>query len=309
MTAIAILLIAASAGLHATWHMFAKRSGASCAFLASLATIGAVWSSFAHFAVPVRFFEMPLAFHFWLTGVIAFELVYISGLSLSYQALDMTTAYPMMRALPLLMLSVVTSAFGFGKPLGPSAIAAMVIVFAGCLLTPLQSFSDFKPSRYLDRSFMFILVVAIGTTGYTLCDSQAQQVLCNAAQSGGLNVSKPMLSLAYYSFRAVELAAAQWAVVIYRRKTRAEAVALLRPANLRMTLAAGVCASLTYLLVLVAMNFVTNVAYVQAFRQIGLIIGLAEGVFILRERCTAPKLVGLILIIVGLASLIIYSAQ
>ena len=111
-----------------------------------------------------------------------------------------------------------------------------------------------------------------------------------------------LASLAYYSFRAVELAAAQWIVVLAGRKTRAEAVALLH-GNLPMTLAAGVCASLTYLLVLVAMNFVTNVAYVQAFRQIGLLIGLAEGVFILHERCTAPKLVGFALILTGLAAL------
>ena len=44
-------------------------------------------------------------------------------------------------------------------------------------------------------------------------------------------------------------------------------------------------------------------AYVQAFRQIGLLIGLAEGVFILHERCTAPKLVGFALILTGLAAL------
>ena len=66
---------------------------------------------------------------------------------------------------------------------------------------------------------------------------------------------------------------------------------------------AGVCASLTYLLVLVAMNFVTNVAYVQAFRQIGLLIGLVEGVFILHERCTAPKFAGFALILAGLTAL------
>ena len=265
MTPVAILLIAASAGLHATWHMFAKKSGASLAFLASLATVGALWSSFARFVVPLRFLGMPPAFHAWLAGVIASELVYIRGLSLSYRALDMTTAYPMMRALPLLMLSLVTSAFGFGKPLGAPALAAMAMVFAGCLLTPLRRFSDFRPSRYLDRSFAYILVVALGTTGYTLCDSQAQRVLCDAARTGGVEVSKPMLSLAYYSFRAVELAAAQWVVVLAGRGTRAEAAALLR-GNLPMTLAAGVCAFLTYLLVLVAMNFVTNVDYVQAFR-------------------------------------------
>ena len=43
-----------------------------------------------------------------------------------------------------------------------------------------------------------------------------------------------------------------------------------------------------------------NVSFVQAFRQIGLLFGLLEGVFILKERCTAPKVVGLALVLVGL---------
>lgn len=50
MTPLAAILIAASAALHATWHSFTKKSGASLAFIASLATIGMLWS------FPVRFF-------------------------------------------------------------------------------------------------------------------------------------------------------------------------------------------------------------------------------------------------------------
>ena len=44
-----------------------------------------------------------------------------------------------------------------------------------------------------------------------------------------------------------------------------------------------------------------SVAYVQAFRQIGLLFGLLEGVFVLGERCTAPKVAGTLLILAGLA--------
>ena len=54
------------------------------------------------------------------------------------------------------------------------------------------------------------------------------------------------------------------------------------------------------MLVLIAMNFVTNVSYVQAFRQIGLLIGMLEGIFILKEKCTVPKIVGITLILSGL---------
>ena len=52
---------------------------------------------------------------------------------------------------------------------------------------------------------------------------------------------------------------------------------------------------------LLAMNYVTNVTYVQIFRQLGLVIGVAGGIFILKERAAAPKIAGVTLILLGLA--------
>ena len=65
-------------------------------------------------------------------------------------------------------------------------------------------------------------------------------------------------------------------------------------------LLAGVFAGLTYILVLIAMNYVTNVSYVQGFRQLGLVIGMLEGIFILKERCTLTRVLGITLIVSGL---------
>ena len=59
--------------------------------------------------------------------------------------------------------------------------------------------------------------------------------------------------------------------------------------------------SMTYTTVLIAMNYVDNVSYVQVFRQLGLIFGMAGGIFILKERFTFPKLIGVVLILSGLA--------
>lgn len=300
MTPLAFFLVLGSAGLHATWNIIAKKSGASLAFYATLALVGVVWSSGVHFFTPLRILSMPPEFFAWLAGMAAAEMAYAVGLNLSYRTLDMSVAYPMMRSLPLLFLAAVTAAFGFGKPLSPHALAGMAMVFAGCLAIPLRSFSDFRHSLPFDRNFGFVLLVALGTTGYTLCDSQAQRVMRAAAEAGGIAVSSSLLSLTYYSFRATTLCAVLWTVVLCSPRTRAEAAELFRRRS-PMPFVAGLCSSTTYILVLVAMNFANNVSYIQAFRQIGLLFGLAEAVFFLKERCTAPKLVGTLLILAGLA--------
>ncbi|MBO5899318.1 MAG: EamA family transporter, partial [Lentisphaeria bacterium] len=68
---------------------------------------------------------------------------------------------------------------------------------------------------------------------------------------------------------------------------------------------AGVAAGFTYVLVLMAMNYVSNVSYVQVFRQLGLIIGMSFGIIFLKEKCTATKVVGVTLILIGLAMTVI----
>ena len=62
----------------------------------------------------------------------------------------------------------------------------------------------------------------------------------------------------------------------------------------------GVFSSSAYALILLAMPLVTNVSYIQAFRQMSLPLGVLAGVFILKEPCGKVKLFGIILIVIGL---------
>ena len=55
-----------------------------------------------------------------------------------------------------------------------------------------------------------------------------------------------------------------------------------------------------YGLVLIAMGLVTNVSFIQAFRQLSLPIGVALGIFILKEKVTLPKLIGVAMLLTGL---------
>ncbi len=61
----------------------------------------------------------------------------------------------------------------------------------------------------------------------------------------------------------------------------------------------GIGIYLTYGLVLASMNYVTNVNYVSAFRQLSIPIGALMGVVLLKEPGYVPKIIGVGAIFVG----------
>ncbi len=298
MSPIAIVLIILSAVCHATWNLLGKKSRMSVPFYAGLELIaGAVWLHVL-FWTPVPVASLPPSFWGYLAASLASDgLLYCVGICLAYRVLEMSTAYPMMRALPVLLTAILTAAFGLGDPLTPLAAFGIAVVFLGCVLMPLASFRDFRLRNYLKPAMLYVLLVACGTTGYTILDKQALNAMTAAVADMG--VSRPILSMTYYSVRTSTFTVLLWAIIACSGHLRAEARELWRLHRGQMLLA-GAFASGAYVLVLMAMVYVTNVAYVQVFRQIGLVFGVAAGIVFLHERASAPKLVGVALIVTGL---------
>lgn len=246
------------------------------------------WTSVEVLALPGRFWLFT-----WLS--VASDMTYLLGLIYAYRKMEISTAYPMMRALPLPLTALLTLLFGIGSKLSVYALTGMAIVFMGCLLIPLKQLSHFKLRNYLNSSMIFILVVACGTTGYTLCDKLAQGAMATAVTG----LPKPMVALTYYSTRGICLASALLLVTFSVPVIRQDFLDFFRKRNY-MPVLAGFFASMTYVLVLLAMNYVSNVSFVQVFRQIGLIFGVAGGVIFFKESLTLPKLLGMGLIFTGL---------
>ena len=298
MTGTAILLVFASAALHATWNLIAKKQRMTIAFFAALATVGAAWSSC--FLIlrppPSALLGLPLALA--LLGMLAGQFLFAFGLGASYRRLDMSSDYPIINALPLPILAIASAVFGFGRSPSVAAALGMAAVFAGCLLIPLPSFSALFGGKSPLRGLPFVLMTACGTALYTIADSEGLRLLREALPVGGRSA---ILPLRWYSVRMAALAPALWAVVLCMPSARADASDLWRRRDFS-PFAAGLCSSLAYVFVIAAMGFVDNVAYVQAFRQLGLVIGFLEGVLVLHERVTAPKIAGLVLILAGLAA-------
>lgn len=297
MTITAFILIVVSAGLHASWNMVAKKNRMTVPFYTVICTIAMLFWLHVQFWTPVAVWSLPGKFWLLLYASVFSDVLYCLGLMQIYKRMEMTTAYPIMRALPIILTALATAVLGWGKPLSAISVLGFLIVFAGALLMPQNSFSDLKLSNYLNRNMLFILLIACGTTGYTIFDSQAQLVLKACAA----DISSPLRSLAYYSTRGMALSSTLWLICLSVTANRRDLLAFRDRALLKQGILAGIFASFSYVLVVCAMNYVTNVSYVQVFRQLGLPIGMGLGVLILKEHCTPVKILGVALILAGLA--------
>ena len=295
MSFTAFFLLLLSVTFHASWNLVAKKSTTTIAFYTIICMTSALCWLHLQFWTPINVLGLPGKYYLFMACSVLSDLIYCCGLVRAYRTMEMSTAYPMMRSLPLLLTAVLTTLLGWGKPLTAMALAGMAVVFAGCLMMPLNDFKSFKISNYINSHLLFILLVACGTTGYTVFDSQAQQIM----RSELPDISKPVMALTYYSSRGIVLTLTLFMTVFLLKNERANLKRLITERNWTPVLA-GLFATFSYGLVLIAMNYVSNVSYVQVFRQLGLLVGVAGGILILKERCSAPKITGSLLIVTGL---------
>lgn len=295
MTFSAAVLIILSVMFHATWNLIAKKSVMTISFYGLLSFYTVVVTSNVLFWTPVRYTRLPGSFYLALLLTVICDTTYGYGLSHSYRKLDMSCAYPVMRSLPLLLTMPLSVALG-GKSLPWHAVIGMLIAFSGCLLMPLERFRDFDWKFYFSRNMLFIFVAACGTTGYTLMDSRAQAIMRETFPDCG----KPMISVSYYAIRCLALCSMLALCNLAVPADRRTYLGLFRRLDWHPVLAA-LAAVLAYTLVLMAMNHVSNVTYVQMLRLLALPAGLFAGIFILRERGAPPKYAGVALILSGMA--------
>ena len=302
MTFTAFLLIFASASLHATWNMIAKKNHMTYPFYALICATGMICFGHLNFWSPVKFTELPWGYWLFLLLSITADNLYGVAISNTYKVVEMSVAYPMMRSLPILFTLLVTTLFVLGKPVSPVAAAGMGLVVLGCLMMPLRRFRDFRIKEYFRPAMFLIIAAALGTTGYTVFDSLALKEM--GAWTSTHGVSKTMTALSYYANRNLVLSISLLFMSVIIPSQRKLLFGYFRERNIQPYLA-GLCGVGTYSLVLIAMNYVSNVSFVQVFRQMGLPIGVFIGIIFLREKFATPKIIGTALIMLGLIATVI----
>lgn len=293
MSITAAILIFISVFMHVAWNMLSKTTTPSTAFYLIMNFIGGIiW--FPFFLLSSNSFTgLPAVFYWLLAGSVAAEVLYMYGLAHGYRHGDISLIYPLVRALPVVMLAVITLTAGIGKPFGIPALCGMVIIAAGCVIMPFRSFRNITFKGLNVIALLFILLAAIGTTGYTLCDSQA---LNQIAKEGKVS---NVCTLGYLFLIQIGLTLGEVPLVVFDPVERKAfrnfcGKAFLYPA------AAGICCTCAYALILFAMQHVTNVSFIQSFRQLSLPLGFFAGGIFLHEKNSGTKTTGLILILAGL---------
>lgn len=295
MSFFAAALVVFSALLHAGWNLLGKSNQGGViayALLASLAGFGLLTPFIAWYCWVLELAIVPTAFWVLLGCSGLFQALYIAGLGMAYKQADIGVVYPVARAMPVLLVGLVTALMG--DYLSVTAWLGFGLITAGCILVPLQRFSQMKLSAYLNSGMLWALIAALGTVGYSVVDKQAMDLLA----------SLPASSMAAWQhalfYVGVQFGAMALPLVVLLLAIPGDKGFAIAWRSRRMAALTGTMMAATYGIVLYAMTMVENVSYVVALRQISIVFGLVLGVWILNERWYHTRGVGVLMIIGGL---------
>jgi drug/metabolite transporter (DMT)-like permease len=296
MTAAAILLVSISALSHAFWNLLGKRQNPSTAFFFLASVFAALCLSPLLFIYHASFPFIPGRVWLWLGLTSIFEAIYFIGLAGAYRNGDLSIAYPLARALPVVLVALLTVILSLGHPLSPAGVAGILLVVVGCLLLPLRALNRLHLDKTQVACYSLAGLAALGTTGYTLVDNQA---LFDLRAAPGIGLGPIEVAFFYLALGSVTISLAMGLYIFFSPAERAE---LTRSWQLSKQVAffTGLLILGTYGLVLAAMQYTVNVSYIAAFRQLSIPLGALLGVIVQREPAYPLKVASIAIIFSGL---------
>jgi drug/metabolite transporter (DMT)-like permease len=296
VTVTAILLLIASAIIHAVWNASAKSGGnPSASFFMFANILGILW--FVPAVLIDRHVIALIPWQVWcLIAATGFcQAAYYAGLAGAYRCGEMSVAYPILRSSPIIVVLIVTILLGRKSQVSNQCIFGILMVVAGCFLVPMRHFSDFRLKNYLNLTCMFALLAAFATAGYSIIDDEALRALRNHSD---IHLSKARISILYIFLEGVS--SLLWVMLfVFVSPNERMRLRSMMTSGIKGAFFTGTGMVLAYILVLLAMAFVANVSYVVAFRQLSIPIGTAISVLLLKESRSVPKFVGVAVIFAG----------
>ncbi len=285
MTAFALLLIAMSALMHASWNYLTKCSRDKLVFLWSTGIAGSVFFLPLLLLTDAGSWSGRVLLGFGLGAGI--RALYFLALGAAYARGDLSIVYPVARGIAP-MLVPVTAAALLGEHMSAVAGLGVAAVALGVYLVHLPGLnarSLFVPLTQLRAvPTRYAAVTGALTTTYSLADKW------------NIDAGAPPLPYAYFT---IPVAALLLTPAVLRRPSRA--VAEWRQSGWRIPAVALLMIS-SYLLVLFALQS-TQVSYVAPARQLGIVFGTILGSVVLHEGAAPPRVAGSGIIVLGVVLL------
>ncbi len=281
---LAISLVVVSGLLHAVWNLFTKRSLNKTVFLWWIQVVATViYLPWAIIAILHR--DIPATGWWLLTLTVSVHGLYVTLLSKTYTAGDMSQVYPLMRGVsPLLapMIGVVL----LGEHL--SAFGWLGVV---CIVVGIWTLGNWRLARKsqagtLSRAATWLaLAVGVSITLYTTLDKITLSYVPAVSLTDASDLGN-MVALSVTAFRS-GASASEWRV------------------NWRTVLLGGIMAPGGYLLFLYALHQLP-LAQLAPMREIGIVFGAILGIVVLKEAQGARRIVAAGLITIGVVVLGIF---
>ncbi|MFH1139160.1 MAG: DMT family transporter [Pseudomonadota bacterium] len=282
-------LVFLSATLHVLWNLMVKTSHnkVSFAWLTSLVGAAALFPVFlaGRLAAPG-----PLDAEIWRLALWSslFQALYVILLFSAYKYADLSVVYPLSRGAAPLFTLLLGDAL-LGDSVSPAGVLAVTVIAAGVALVGCSA-RGAAPGRFDWRGASLAVGVGAAIAGYHLVDRAV------------MTLPRPPQPWEYLFLMQVFLAlwVALWAAIMLRKKG---GLFSEWRANARGVLLVGSFTPLAYLLIVLALKY-GNVTHVAAGRNVGILLSALAGAFFLKERLTATRVWGLVLIAVGVVGLV-----
>jgi drug/metabolite transporter (DMT)-like permease len=278
ISALGLLILAAI--LHASYHLFYKRSLDKQVFVWWLLLV-AVVAYFPLFATNSLYIP-TLGWACVLSSSLA-EVAYFTSMSKAYRGGDLSVAYPLARGSAPLFITL-WATFFLKEQLRPLGLVGILLIVIGLYLINTHSPKDlWEPLRHLaNSSSRWSLLTGFWISVYSSIDKIGTQYV------------PPFI----YIYLVLLVTLLAFTPVMLLSGKQASIAAEWR-ANKTGILFAGVAALLTYYLVLLAMR-ISYVSYVGAVREMSVVLGALLGSIVLHEGYGRVRVFASILVFLGI---------
>jgi len=285
MTAVSLILVLLAAVAHASWNLLLKRADDPEVFAWCLLVVATVL--LAPLGVVLLFYNSVDVTGLWfILATIALHVLYFNLLARGYVQGDLSLVYPVARGMGPMLVPVLAVVF-LNEKIEPLAIGGIAAIIGG--IYTISWWGNFhqllrSPLLFLKSAGMrYAVLTGLTIAVYSIVDKE------------GVGHVQPLL---YMYFLTIGTAAMLAPYVLFHKGVKS--VRTEWRANAVPITIAGLFTFAAYGLVLTAFSL-SRVSYVAPAREVGIVIGVMLGVFLLKEPFGRGRLLGSGFVVAGLA--------